>query len=171
MRDLIERAKKGDPSALTTLVNAHKDLAFNLALGIVKDADDAKDVTQQSFLKVLEHIRDFRSEAKFSTWLFKIVYNESLKFNSRRSKMLPLNDSGHEELIEEDVSREEFSNKVTRVIEKLGAKEKLVLRLFYLGGKQIREIEQITGFSNNNVKVLLHRGRTQLRRLFSIEDD
>lgn len=171
MRDLIERAKNGDPSALTKLVNAHKDLAFNLALSIVKDHDDAKDVTQQSFLKVLEHIRDFRSEAKFSTWLFKIVYNESLKFNNRRSKMLPLNDIGHEELIEEDVSQGDFSNNVTRVIEKLGAKEKLVLRLFYLGDKRIREIEQITGFSNNNVKVLLHRGRTQLRRLFSTEDD
>lgn len=85
--------------------------------------------------------------------------------------MLPLNDIGHEELIEEDVSQGDFSNNVTRVIEKLGAKEKLVLRLFYLGDKRIREIEQITGFSNNNVKVLLHRGRTQLRRLFSTEDD
>jgi len=76
----ITKAISGDSEALSFLINEYKDIAYNIALGIVKNREDAKDITQESFLKVLENIKGFRNESKFTTWLYKIVYNQSIQF-------------------------------------------------------------------------------------------
>jgi RNA polymerase sigma-70 factor (ECF subfamily) len=66
-------------------VNTYKDNAWHLALSIVKNTEDAKDVLQQSFLSALENLGRFRNEAKFSTWLYKIVYHESIRWVKKNS--------------------------------------------------------------------------------------
>ena len=81
---IIKKAISGDSEALTKLIDKYKDIAYNLALSIVKNGDDAKDITQDSFLKVLENINRFRSDSKFSTWLYRIVYNQSIGFAKKK---------------------------------------------------------------------------------------
>ena len=54
--NIIKRAISGDPEALSSLINSHRDIAYNLAISIVKNREDARDITQESFLKVLERI-------------------------------------------------------------------------------------------------------------------
>src|SRR3972149_8761393 len=84
---IIKKAISGDSKALTILVDKYKDIAYNLALSIVKNREDAKDITQDSFLKVLENINRFRNDSKFSTWLYRIVYNQSVGFVKRESRI------------------------------------------------------------------------------------
>ena len=87
---IIKKAISGDSVALTKLVDKYKDIAYNLALSIVKNKEDAKDIAQDSFLRILENISRFRNDSNFSTWLYKIVYNQSIGFVKRenRTKMI-----------------------------------------------------------------------------------
>ena len=165
--DLIRKAKAGDIDALNSLVNKHKELAFNVALRIVQNVQDAQDVTQNSFLKALENLSRFREESSFSTWLYRIVYNEAMMLVRKRKKKkespeATLADHNFEE--ERVADKAAMQQELNKAIEKLDAKERNVIDLFYLGEKSIKEIHQITGLSRSNVKVVLHRARVKLKK-------
>ena len=78
MELIIAKVKKGDVAAFNVLVDEHKAMAFTLALRLLKSREDAEEVTQDSFLKAYKNIGQFKEEAKFSTWLYTIVYNTAL---------------------------------------------------------------------------------------------
>lgn len=171
--DLIRKAAAGDAQALNMLVDKHKELAYTIALRIVKNPEDAKDITQDSFLKALEKLYQFREESKFSTWLFRIVYNESMMFIRKQKKQLI---ASGEEIMEraseeedEEIDYTKRQNQLNAAIEKLDPKERMIIDLFYLGDKSIKEIHAITGLSTANVKVVLHRSREKLKK--NVKDD
>ena len=154
-----------DPEALSNLINEYKDIAYNLAFSIVKNREDALDITQDSFLKVLENINNFRNESKLSTWLYKIVYNHSIQF-SRKSKS--------KEFINIDLLKNSNSTKnnnddsdkinlIHKTINELENNERIIITLFYISEKSIKDIHTITGLSPSNIKVILHRTRKKLR--------
>lgn len=159
---IIKKAISGDSEALTTLIDKYKDIAYNLALSIVKNREDAKDITQDSFLKVLENINRFRSDSKFSTWLYRIVYNQAIGFSKkeRRTKTIdyPL-------LIDTSAVNDNQEDKIQelyKVINLLDDTDRNIIMLFYLAEKSNKEIAQITGLSISNIKVILHRARKKL---------
>ena len=84
-RDLIARAADGDMRAFEELVGRHQRRAHTVAYGIVRSAEDAREVTQDAFLRVHRHLKDFEGGASFSTWLYRIVYNLSIDLIRRRS--------------------------------------------------------------------------------------
>jgi RNA polymerase sigma-70 factor (ECF subfamily) len=84
-RDLIARAGDGDIRAFEELVQRHQRRANTVAYGIVRSAEDAREVTQDAFLRVHRHLKDFEGGASFSTWLYRIVYNLSIDLIRRRS--------------------------------------------------------------------------------------
>ena len=84
-RDLIARAGDGDIRAFEELVQRHQRRANTVAYGIVRSAEDAREVTQDAFLRVHRHLKDFEGGASFSTWLYRIVYNLSIDLLRRRS--------------------------------------------------------------------------------------
>ncbi|MBS3777207.1 MAG: sigma-70 family RNA polymerase sigma factor [Bacteroidales bacterium] len=171
MDSYLSKAIDGDREALNYLLDQHKDLAFSIALKLVGNETDAEDIVQEAFIKVLTSIGRFREESKFSTWLYRIVYNESLRRLNEKSreslhldrdngvplKFVPLDEDAFEK-----ISREEEQKLVNEAMEKLNPNEHLVLSLFYSGEKSINEIIGITGFTKSNVRVLMHRGRKHL---------
>lgn len=161
--DIIGKAVKGDPEALKMLVNSHKDMAFNLAFSLVNNREKARDITQESFLKVLENLHKFRNASRFSTWLYRIVYNQSLQ-SIRHNRTIHLAD---ESIAPEDIADERPSGKYNydplyRSIQCLDEKERTVITLFYLSEKSLKEIRQITGIKIATIKVILHRARKKL---------
>lgn len=93
-RGLIERAAKGDSRAFRELVDRHQRKAHAVAYGVVRNVDDAREVTQDAFMRVYRHLNDFEGQASFSTWLYRIVVNLSIDLIRRRSprKHLELDD-------------------------------------------------------------------------------
>ncbi|MEZ4392075.1 MAG: sigma-70 family RNA polymerase sigma factor [Polyangiales bacterium] len=93
-RSLIERAAKGDSRAFRELVDRHQRKAHAVAYGVVRNVDDAREVTQDAFMRVYRHLDDFEGQASFSTWLYRIVVNLSIDLIRRRSprKHLELDD-------------------------------------------------------------------------------
>jgi len=83
-RDLVEQARQGDRESFGTLVRRHQDRAFNLAYQIIRNREDALDISQEAFAKAYTSLATFRGEASFTTWLHRIVVN--LAIDSLRRK-------------------------------------------------------------------------------------
>ena len=159
---IIKKAISGDSEALTMLIDKYKDIAYNLALSIVKNREDAKDITQDSFLNVLENIKRFRVESKFSTWLYRIVYNQAIGFVKKNSRTRTVD---YFMLIDTSTGNDNQEDKIVdlyKAINLLGETDRNIIMLFYLAEKSIKDIAQITGLSTSNIKVILHRARKKL---------
>jgi RNA polymerase sigma factor (sigma-70 family) len=147
---LLERAKGGDPEAMNALLERHKHLAYTLARGYVREQADAEDIVQEAFIRVFLHIRQFRSESLFSTWLFRIVYREAMRYLKEKKP--------HEELAaaEElhDKVESDHTGEVRKAMNVLSEKEAVMVNLFYMGEKSIKEI----------IKVILHRARQKMSK-------
>ncbi len=163
---ILKKAIAGDKNALSVLVDKYKDIAFNLAISIVRDEEDAKDITQDSFLKVLENIESFRNESKFSTWLYRIVYNLSIQFIRNKKKMDSLENVSHilTETSSDTLETHEKNQIIKISLNILDGNERLIVTLFYLGEKSIKEIKEITSLSLSNIKVILYRSRKKMTK-------
>jgi RNA polymerase sigma-70 factor (ECF subfamily) len=169
----IEMILQGNREAFSDLVNKHKDMVYTLALRIVKNAEDAEEIAQDAFVKVYKALPGFKGNAKFTTWLFKIVYNTAIsKARKARNSNLYLEDiSEQTNSIDSDLDilsnldREEAKDILHGFLEKLPVEERTIITLYYLNENTVEEIAQITGLSKSNVKVKLFRSRNKLRSL------
>ena len=137
-----------------------------MALSIVKDTENAKDITHDSFLAVLENIHKFRNASKFSTWLYRIVYNQSIGF-VKKSNQLSLFESETDYYAEQSSdsvdNKSDYYQELYTAIDRLDDNERNLIMLFYLAEKSVKEIASITSLSSTNIKVILHRARKKLK--------
>jgi RNA polymerase sigma-70 factor (ECF subfamily) len=166
----IDRVLGGDTAAYAELVDKHKDMVFTMAMRIVRNYHDAEEIAQDVFLKAYQSLETFKRKSKFSTWLYRIVYNMSVS-KVRRKK--PETGAISEEVVEnytvddihENVSRlntDEQKMLINKALEKLPEEESTIISLYYLNECSIEEIAEITGFTKSNIKVKLHRIRKKL---------
>jgi len=85
-RILIEQLKKGEETAFRTIVEKWQDMVYNTALGIVQNAEDAEDISQEAFVQVYQSIHSFKGESKFSTWLYRITIAKALDHERRKKR-------------------------------------------------------------------------------------
>ncbi|HEY7675578.1 MAG TPA: sigma-70 family RNA polymerase sigma factor [Candidatus Methylomirabilis sp.] len=85
-RALVERAKDGDEAAFASLVHRHNERAFAVAYRLVRHREDALDIAQEAFVRAYQALAGFKGEARFSTWLHRIVVNQALDHLRRRSQ-------------------------------------------------------------------------------------
>lgn len=166
----IDRVLGGDVAAYATLVAKHKNLVFSIALKILNNQEDAEEVAQDCFLKVYQALRTFEKKSKFSTWLYRIVYNAAIsKTRKKRLEMVPIDDYVIENYTGDDVRTgvgdldpEDQKKMIDKVMERLSPDENLLITLFYKGDNSIEDISNITGLTMSNVKVRLHRTRKKM---------
>ena len=84
--ELIEAVLQGDVDRYAELVNRYQSATWQVAFGLVGNWEDAKDLSQRGFVKAYQHLRAFRRDAKFSTWLYRIIVNECKDFLRRRAR-------------------------------------------------------------------------------------
>ena len=169
----IERAIERDPEAYRFLLNKYKTYAFSIAVKIVKNREDAEEVVQDSFCKTFKAIRNFNRSGKFSTWLYKIVYNTSLtRIRNKKVVMdsleeFPDSDRGFdipdnyvgsfEKLVQSDQVA-----LLKKALTVLTESENLAITLYYSCENTIVEIETITGWNPSTIKIRLFRARQKL---------
>lgn len=172
---LLEKAKNGDVASLNEILDKYKDQAFSLAIRIVKNESHAQDIVQNAFIKIFKSIHQFKSESRFTTWLYRIIYNEALQYLQKETKYNAIDEISEVEEMDFAVIDDSFRNIVDderkRIIDKalneLNHQENTILTLFYLEEKSIREIQEITGLKKSNIKVILHRARKKLQIILS----
>lgn len=170
MEDLcIQKILNGDTEAFRQLVTKYKDMAYSLAMSVVRNEFYAEEILQVSFVKAFEKLDSFKGDSKFSTWFYRIVVNESFK-QLKKQKAEFINFVEETPDISNDIDnsilkliKTDQEYYINKALEKLSAQESLVLRLFYLDENTIDEISNITGWTAVNIKVILHRARINLR--------
>ena len=166
----IDRVLNGDISAYALLVSKHKNLVFSIALKILNNREDAEEVAQDCFLKVFQALNTFERKSKFSTWLYRIVYNAAIsKTRKKKLELVPMDNYVIYNYTEdevssgiEDIDPEDQKEMIERAMKQLSDDENLLITLFYMGENSIEDISTITGLSMSNVKVRLHRIRKKL---------
>jgi RNA polymerase sigma factor (sigma-70 family) len=167
----IKKVLDGQTEEFRYFIKQYKDLAFSVAFSVVKNEFTAAEVVQESFVKAYENLKSFKGQSKFSTWLCRIVINES--FKTARKEKRTVSETGfvsvkeyHENpVIFDELKETEQKYYINACLNRLPANECLVLRLFYLAENSIKEICEMTGWSESNVKVHLHRGRKNIQEL------
>lgn len=127
------------------------------------DTDLASDAAQEVFMKVWEHLDSFRGDSSVSTWIYRITVNTCLVLLRKKSiKMEPLTENTPAITVENNVAeKEEKFAKMYSCIQKLEEINRMII-LMVLDGTGYNEIAQVTGFSEENVRVRIHRIKKQL---------
>ena len=177
--DLIERAQRKDETAFIQLVERYKDKIFYLALRMLRSAQEAEDVAQETFLRVYTHLDRFDRKHKFSTWLYRIATNLCIdrirKAKPKYSLDEPVGEDGEQDWYslqegdeptpEESLIALETRQQVLDAVEKLPAQYKAVIVLRYFHDLSLAEIGDILQLPVTTVKTRVHRGREALRKL------
>src|ERR1051326_4069564 len=183
---LVQRAKAGDLDAFEVLTHRYERRVYSIAMRMLRQEQDAEDVTQQTFINAIEHLAGFRGEASFSTWLLRIAAHAALKV-IRKRKGLPTvsleeataeDDSfgtiPHPEYIadwrqspDELVHQNELRQLLDEALFRLDEKHRLVFLLRDVEGFSVKETADALGLSEANTKVRLLRARLQLRELLT----
>lgn len=177
---LVLRARRGDAGAFETLMLAHQHYAYNLALRGLGDAQEAEDLTQEAFLRAWKSLPKFRGQARFATWLYRIVVNlcyQRLPKLRREMQALPA-----DELLERDAQEGGASFPVPQQadparaaqlhetmrylhsqIEALPESYRMIVLLRYVLELEYAEIAEVLDIPIGTVKTALHRSRARLQ--------
>ena len=164
----IRNVLNGATEDFRFLIRKYKDLAFSVAVAVVKNEFDAEEVVQESFIKVFQNLKSFKGKSDFKTWFYRILINEAFKHLQKNKKEIVFSTTQNLPDIEdiEDTFRglsvDEQKFLVIESLKKIPSQESLSLQLFYLEGNSIHEMINLTGWSEANAKVILHRARKHL---------
>jgi RNA polymerase sigma-70 factor (ECF subfamily) len=169
----IRRILDGDSEAFRQIITKYKDMAYSLAMSVIKNEFYAEEILQSSFLIAYDKLSTFKGSSKFSTWFYRIVINESFKYvKKHKTEFIDFVEIPPEipNEIENAILKLELDDQkyyITEALKKISPKESLILRLFYLDENNIVEICSITGWSSSNIKVILHRARINLKHILT----
>lgn len=176
--ELIVRAQRGDERAFEELVRAHQRYVFNLAYRVLGDYNEAEDVAQEAFVRAWRGLPGFRGEARFTTWLYRIVSNLCVNRVPRLRRDLEQTEPLHETMASPDPTPADlFDGEERRAflhgqLGRLPEKYRLVLTLRYLHGFSYAEIADVLQLPLGTVKTHLYRGRQTLAaRLLAWEEE
>jgi RNA polymerase sigma-70 factor (ECF subfamily) len=175
---LIEKLKNGDESAFKLIVETRKDLVYNTALGLLQNAEDAEDITQEVFIKVYESVHQFKGESAFSTWLYKIAVTKSLELirSRKRKKRFAFITSilGENNELKHDppefhhpgiqLDNRERAATLFKAIAKLPDNQRVAFTLHKLEGVSYIEIGDVMQLSVSAVESLIHRAKSNLKK-------
>lgn len=181
-QELIAQVQRGQTELFYELVQPYERRVFAAALAILRNEADAEDVAQEAMLKALANIRQFRAEAKFSTWLIQITVNEALMRRRReRTRMTEAIDDHRDEegeytprdfadwreIPSEALERKEVRQKLAAALASLDRKYREVFLLRDMEHLNIQETAEALGISVASVKTRLLRARLMLRDLLA----
>ena len=181
--ELVAEAKASNANAFTKLINQYDRNIYRLAINITGNQEDAEDVLQDAFLKAYTNLNRFQGHSRFYTWLVRITVNEALmklrKRNGDRSvsfdEPIPTNDSrsirreieDHRDNPEARYAKNEFREIVSRAIETLQPRYRVVVLLRDVEHLSAEESAELLGLTLPAVKTRLHRARLKLRERLS----
>lgn len=169
-KELIEGCQRGEPEAFRALFEKHKDMVYSVALRYSGDAAVAQDIAQDTFLKLFSAIANFRGDASFDAWLYRMVVNSCFDQKRRTRRLTPLLDEVLAALRTPDLSvldevlRSEMSTHVKAVVESLAPDQRMVIVLRYTQGLSYDEIAEILGCAAGTVASRLNRAHKVLQR-------
>jgi RNA polymerase sigma-70 factor (ECF subfamily) len=180
--ELIPGLREGSDSAYNELVKLFADKVFNISISILQNQEDAEDNTQEVFIEVFKSIRNFKGEAKVSTWIYRITVIKAFEFlRKKKSKnrfaivqrlfqmesVLPETDMPHFYHPEVQLENKERSAILFKAIDQLAEKQKTAYVLHKIEGLSYVEVADIMKTSVPSVESLLFRAKQNLKKILS----
>jgi RNA polymerase sigma-70 factor (ECF subfamily) len=162
---IIDRILAGDQTAYADLVDKYKRYAYTIAWKILENKADAEEAAQDGFIKAYHNLKSFQREAKFSTWLYRIVFNTAISYKRKNRHKFQSIENTIIEYSQEAQGGLEKNDKqrfVQVAMSQLNDADKAALSMFYLDEFSLEEIAEITGMAANTLKVRIHRARLRL---------
>ena len=176
--DIIHKCRKRDEKAFKVLVEQFQGYAFSLAFRLILSEDDAKDIVQESFIRIWRHISRYDSNVLFTTWLYKIVTNlcyDNLKSSKRRNNaklkfadhqaLLTLGDS-----VSRNIENKDLIRKIRQLSKDLTIKQRMVFVLRDLHEIPVKEVSKILSLSEGAVKTNLYLARLNIRERILVSE-
>jgi len=165
--ELVRECLGGDEHAFEILLRRYQGPVFNAVLRMVRNRDEAADLTQTAFLKAFEQLRKFDAQHKFFSWLYRIAVNEAINHVKRRRRIEPLNGEWVSQARgpEATLLGSDLSIHVQDALMSLSTDYRAVLVLRHFEGCSYDEIAVIVGIPEKTVKSRLFSARTQLKEL------
>jgi len=184
-QEVVERAVLGHDAAYRDLIRRYQRPVFSLVFRMVRDRELAEDLTQETFIKVLNAIGTYRPEYKFSSWIFKIANNAAIDHLRRRglntlsldgspnaetaeaveATTLQLSDGSESQL--DEVTSKELGEQIEWAIGQLRPEYRSCIVLRHIEGRPYEEIAEILDLPLGTVKTYIHRARNELRILLA----
>jgi RNA polymerase sigma-70 factor (ECF subfamily) len=172
IKEILKKVICGHTNSFNTIILSFEREVFSLSLRLLKNREEAEEASQDAFVRAFQNIRSFKGESRFSTWLYKIVYNtclNRLRKNKREVKFV-LEDvyslkTETKSDIWDSLKSKERSYYLKMALEKLNEDEQLFITLYYQHERTILEIREITGVNENLIKVKLFRSRQKLEKI------
>lgn len=175
---IIQQIRQGKGECYKELVDAYSAPVFSFIKGITGNYEDAQDVAQEVFVKGFFSLDKYRGESSFFSWIYRIAYNESISFLRKKNKKSAINfienldyDSQAPEFflisLEEDgialkIEQEKKYLLLHKVMAELPPEEQFLITQFYYKHNSIKELEEITGLTESNIKIKLFRTKKRL---------
>src|SRR5689334_1739319 len=171
-RELIEACRRGERDAFRALFEAYKDKVYSIALRFSGDEALAMDIAQDVFLKLFSSISEFRGDAAFTTWVYRLVVNACLDHRRRSWRLIPIADDLLAVLRAPGNSLDrmlhsEMRDRVRNAVEKLTPDLRIVIVLRYTEGMSYEEIGEVLGCATGTVASRLNRAHKVLERRLS----
>jgi len=166
----IEKVLAGESNMFAVLVDKYKGMVYTIALKVLRNKEEAEETAQDAFIKAYQSLGKFKRESKFSTWLYRIVYNAAI--SKTRKKVLQKVDLNNEIIdnyttdeiksnlyILEDADKKKL---IKKIMSTLNSEESALITLYYYDENSTEEIANVMGLSQSNVKVRLFRIRNKM---------
>lgn len=181
---LIEQSQNGNVDAFEELIKDYKKSAYNIALRVLRNVEDAEDASQEALIKVYKNIENFNMQSTFKVWLYRIVVNTCIDFKRKKNinavsidETIDLggNNEVHKEIADDSSNpdflvEKNFNNKlVNDAVNKLDDDYKTIIVLRDIQGFSYNEIAEILTCNLGTVKSRLNRARKSLKEILENE--
>ena len=169
------KEKDGQSYAFNLLVRKYQQKVYAVVRRLVIDHDDANDIVQNAWVKVWQHLADFKAESQLYTWIYRIAANEALTFLNKKKKrfFLPIVDVEAElsEKLEQDpaISGDEIEKKLQKAILSLPEKQRLVFQMRYYDEMPYEQMSQVLGTSVGALKASYHHAAKKIEAFLTAD--
>ncbi len=180
--DVVVLAQQGREAAFRELIRRYERPVFSLIFRMVRDRETAEDLSQETFIKVLNHVDKYRPEFKLSSWLFKIANNVAIDhMRKRHVETISMDGSPHARSVAEaeassfdveargetaleEMESKELGSAIERAIARLRPEYRSCIMLRHVEGRSYEEIAATLDLPLGTVKTYIHRARHELRK-------
>ncbi|MBY0436445.1 MAG: sigma-70 family RNA polymerase sigma factor [Cyclobacteriaceae bacterium] len=160
--DLIDQVLAGNDGLYARLVDHYKSYAFTIALKILNQRAEAEEAAQDAFIKAFQHLKSFNRQARFSTWLYRIVFNTAVSYKRKTRVMSSIDHHDREGEADQSLEKGDKQVFVSQAMERLNDADRLAIQLFYIKEFSMDEVAEMMGQNMNTLKVRIHRARQRL---------
>ncbi|GAC1359895.1 MAG: sigma-70 family RNA polymerase sigma factor [Herpetosiphon sp.] len=186
--ECIRLAQRGEPSAVAELITSQQQYVYSIAMSVLHNPEDAADLTQEAFMRLLRVLPQYNGESRFTTWLYRMVVNLGRDELRRRGRQVPVAGNTSDDSDEQNpmntvadddrwgdparaLGDHELQGAVRRALAQIEPHYRLALTLFYFDDMKYADIAEVLDLPLNTVKSHIRRGKERLQTLLNEYDD